>query len=49
MFDKEKYPIRNDWQSYYEALENIRRSGSVNMWGASPVLAKCMNISQQVG
>ena len=34
----EKYPIKPEWIKYYKALEAIRRSGVVNMFGASPVL-----------
>lgn len=41
MFDsssKEKHPICEEWMKYYETLENIRRSGVCNMWGAAPYL-----------
>ena len=38
MNNNEKYPIREDWEEYYKTLENIRRSGICNMWGASPYL-----------
>lgn len=37
----EKYPIREDWEDYYKTLEAIRRTGVVNMWGASPILNEC--------
>ena len=39
--DECKYPIREDWEEYYKTLEAIRRTGVVNMWGASPVLQEC--------
>ena len=46
MFNNEKYPIREDWEEYYKTLENIRRSGICNMFGASPYLkALCPELS----
>ena len=33
---EEKYPIREDWEDYYNTLEDIRQSGITNMWGAGP-------------
>ena len=39
--DECKYPIREDWEEYYKTLEAIRRTGVVNMYGASPVLREC--------
>lgn len=41
MSENEKYPIREDWEEYYKTLEAIRRTGVVNMWGASPYLKEC--------
>jgi hypothetical protein len=41
MPEYEKYPIREDWEDYYKTLEAIRRTGVVNMWGASPYLKEC--------
>ena len=41
MFDKEKYPIREDWEDYYKTLEGIRRTGVVNMYAAASVLREC--------
>lgn len=38
MNKNEKYPIKEEWEAYYKTLENIRRSGICNMWGASPYL-----------
>ena len=32
--------IKNEWETYYKQLENIRRSGITNMYGASPYLQK---------
>lgn len=28
-----KYPIKEEWNNYYETLEVIRQSGITNMWG----------------
>lgn len=39
--ENEKYPIREEWEDYYKTLEAIRRTGVVNMWGASPYLQAC--------
>lgn len=41
MNNKEKYPIKEDWEEYYKTLEGIRRTGVVNMWGAAPYLQAC--------
>ena len=44
MFDKsnkEKHPICEEWIEYYKTLEDIRRTGVVNMWGAAPYLQAC--------
>lgn len=42
MFDnKEKYPIKEEWDEYYKVLEGIRRTGVCNMWGASIYLKEC--------
>jgi hypothetical protein len=32
MSTEEKYPIRKDWDPYYESLEGIRRTGVCNMF-----------------
>lgn len=32
--------INHEWDKYYEVLESIRKSGKINMWGASLLLAK---------
>ena len=32
--------IKNEWETYYKQLENIRQSGITNMYGASPYLQK---------
>jgi hypothetical protein len=39
--ENEKYPIREDWEDYYNTLEGIRQSGITNMWGAGPYLKTC--------
>ena len=39
--ENNKYPIREDWEDYYKTLEAIRRTGVVNMYGASPYLKEC--------
>lgn len=36
--DKEKYPIRPEWEYHYYVLEAIRQSGICNMWGAEDYL-----------
>lgn len=41
-----QHPIKEEWEEYYKTLERIRRSGIVNMWGASPVLAEWEGITQ---
>ena len=40
MFKKnnEKYPIKEEWEHYYQMLEAIRKSGVTNMFGAAPYL-----------
>ena len=39
--ENNKYQIREDWEDYYKTLEAIRRTGVVNMFGASPYLKEC--------
>lgn len=41
MSNAEKHPICEEWIEYYQTLEAIRRTGVVNMWGASPYLREC--------
>jgi hypothetical protein len=43
-----KYEINDDWGVEYQDLENIRKSGITNMWGAAPYLAKRAGISQEL-
>jgi hypothetical protein len=38
MNNKEKYPIVEEWEDYYEYLESVRRAGFCNMWEASVYL-----------
>lgn len=45
--DKEKYPIKEEWEEYYKVLEGIRRSGITNMFGAAPYLKEfCPELSR---
>ena len=39
-----KYPIKEEWEHYYKALELIREFGITNMFGSAPYLAECCNI-----
>lgn len=39
-----KYPIKEEWNNYYETLEVIRQSGITNMWMADHYLAEYCNI-----
>ena len=39
-----KYPIKEEWNTYYETLEVIRQSGITNMFGAAPYLAEYCKI-----
>ena len=40
--------IREDWYEYYQALEAIRVSGIVNMFGAAPYLAEYCGIDEEL-
>lgn len=40
--------INKDWYSYYETLEDIRKSGITNMFGASPYLATLCEIDEKL-
>lgn len=40
--------IREDWDEYYQALEDIRVSGIVNMFGAAPYLAEYCDIDEKL-
>ena len=43
-----EYPIKEEWEEYYKVLEGIRRTGVVNMWGASPYLKEfCPELSEK--
>ena len=42
------HQINNDWNEYYEVLEQIRQDGSTNMWGANTELASRCHISQDL-
>ncbi len=46
MFSNEGRPIKEEWEEYYNVLENIRQSGITNMFGAAPYLrALCPELS----
>jgi hypothetical protein len=48
MNDNEKYPIKEEWETYYNVLEAIRKSGITNMFGASPYLKEfCQELSDK--
>lgn len=48
MNDNEKYPIKDEWEEYYNMLEAIRRSGVTNMFGAAPYLKEfCPELSNK--
>ena len=36
--EHENYPIKDEWEDYYQLLETIRQSGITNMYGAAPYL-----------
>ena len=41
-------PIKEDWEVYYKLLEGIRRTGEVNMYGASIYLREfCPELSYE--
>ena len=49
MPEKEKYPIKEEWEEYYKVLEGIRRTGVTNMWGASVYLKEfCPELGEQL-
>jgi hypothetical protein len=44
----EQYPIREDWENYYNVLENIRQMDICNMCGASvPLKQVCPELSKK--
>ena len=46
--ENNNYPIREDWEEYYQMLENIRQSGITNMFGAAPYLKEfCPELSHE--
>ena len=46
MFNNEGRPIKEEWEDYYQVLENIRQSGITNMFGAAPYLKEfCPELS----
>lgn len=47
--ENNNYPIREDWEEYYQVLENIRQSGITNMFGAAPYLKElCPELSHKM-
>ena len=43
-----KYPIKEEWEEYYKVLEGIRRTGVVNMHGASIYLKEfCPELTEE--
>lgn len=46
--DNKKYPIKEEWEEYYNVLEGIRRTGICNMWGSSWLLKEfCPELSEE--
>ena len=41
-------PIKEEWNEYYQTLEDIRKTGICNMWGASPYLAEIEDIDEDL-
>lgn len=47
--ENNNYPIREDWEEYYQMLENIRQSGITNMFGSAPYLKEfCPELSHKL-
>ena len=46
--EQDKYAIRSDWTKHYKTLEQIRKSGITNMFGAAPYLASMNGISEEL-
>ena len=43
-----KYPIKEEWEHYYKALELIRQSGITNMWGGDYYLKEiCPELTRE--
>ncbi len=40
--------IKPEWNNYYQTLENIRKSGIINMFSAAPYLAACEGIDENL-
>lgn len=43
-----KRPIKEEWNEYYQILEDIRKTGICNMWGASQYLAEIADIDGEL-
>lgn len=49
MKTNENYPIKEEWEEYYQVLESIRKSGVTNMFGAAPYLKEfCPELSSKL-
>jgi len=46
--EENKYPIKDEWEQYYNTLEAIRKSGITNMYGAAPYLAMAEDIDERL-
>ncbi len=43
-----KYPIKEEWNNYYETLELIRESGITNMWSGDYYLKElCPELTRE--
>ena len=49
MVNKNDNPIREEWEEYYQVLEDIRQSGVTNLFGAAPYLKEfCPELSHKL-
>ena len=46
--EQDKNAIRPEWEQYYKTLEDIRKSGITNMFGAAPYLAAYEDIDERL-
>jgi len=40
----ERYPLKAEWEEQYIFLENLRKSGVTNMFGATPYLEEAFSM-----
>jgi hypothetical protein len=45
---KQGYPIREDWEEYYNFLEALRSENVCNMYGAGVVLEECCDLPENL-